>query len=134
MKKKGMAKGGMRGGVRRRSGGGSESDDAAKKLAKSRETGKLTSKDIAAAKEVIEELNPGKTMDVTGMAMGGMVDEKAVGRMMGGGRPKGMAKGGAMGGVKRRSKGGAMGGVKRRSKGGASGGLNAAIKRVKAKK
>ncbi len=122
MKKKGMAKGGMRGGVNRRAKGG------------------------AAGGVVVEELNPGKTMDVTGMAMGGMVDEKAVGRMMGGGRPKGMAKGGAMGGVKRRSKGGAMGGVKRRSKGGAmggvkrrskggaSGGLNAAIKRVKAKK
>ena len=43
-------------------------------------------------------------------------------RMMGGGRPKGMAKGGA------------MGGVKKRSKGGSAGGLNAAIKRVKANK
>ena len=72
MKKKGMAKGGSRGGV--------------------------------------EELNPGKTVDVTEMANGGYVDDKMVNRMMGGGRPKGMAKGGAMGG------------------------LNSAIKRVKAGK
>ena len=117
-----MAKGGYRGGVRRRSEGGSESNDAAKKLAESRETGKLTSRDIAAAKEAIEELNPGKTVDVTEMANGGFMNDKMVNRMMGGGRPKGMAKGGA------------MGGVKRRAKGGSAGGLNSAIKRVKAGK
>ena len=98
MKKKGMAKGGYRGGVKKMAKGG------------------------AAGGVAVEELNPGKTMDVTEMAMGGMVDEKMVNRMMGGGRPKGMAKGGA------------MGGVKRRAKGGAAGGLNAAIKRVKANK
>ena len=86
MKKKGMAKGGYRGGVKKMKKGG------------------------AAGGVAVEELNPGKIMDVTGMAMGGMVDEKAVGRMMGGGHPKGMAKGGA------------------------AGGLNAAIKRVKANK
>tara|TARA_R100001224_G_scaffold64223_1_gene38450 strand:- start:253 stop:549 length:297 start_codon:yes stop_codon:yes gene_type:complete len=97
MKKKGMAKGGYRGGVKKMKKGG-------------------------AAGGMVEELNPGKTMDVTQMAMGGMVDDKMVNRMMGGGRPKGMAKGGA------------MGGVRRRAKGGAAGGLNAAIKRVKANK
>ena len=86
MKKKGMAKGGYRGGVKKMKKGG------------------------AAGGVAVEELNPGKTMDVTGMAMGGMVDDKMVNRMMGGGRPKGMAKGGA------------------------AGGLNAAIKRVKANK
>jgi hypothetical protein len=32
------------------------------------------------------------------MAMGGFVDDKMVNRMMGGGRPKGMAKGGYRGG------------------------------------
>jgi hypothetical protein len=85
MKKKGMAKGGYRGGVKKMKKGG-------------------------AVGGVAEELNPGKTMDVTQMAMGGMVDDKMVNRMMGGGRPKGMAKGGA------------------------AGGLNAAIKRVKANK
>ena len=69
-----------------------------------------------------EELNPGKTVDVTEMANGGFMNDKMVNRMMGGGRPKGMAKGGA------------MGGVKRRAKGGAAGGLNSAIKRVKAGK
>ena len=85
MKKKGMAKGGYRGGVKKMKKGG-------------------------AVGGMAEELNPGKTMDVTQMAMGGMVDDKMVNRMMGGGRPKGMAKGGA------------------------AGGLNAAIKRVKANK
>ena len=98
MKKKGMAKGGYRGGVRKRAKGG------------------------AAGGVAVEELNPGKIMDVSEMAMGGPVDEKTVNRMMGGGRPKGMAKGGA------------MGGLRRRAKGGSAGGLNAAIKRVKAGK
>ena len=60
MKKKGMAKGGYRGGVKKMKKGG------------------------AAGGVAVEELNPGKTMDVTGMAMGG---------------------------VKRRAKGGAAGGL-----------------------
>ena len=94
MKKKGYAKGG----VKRMAKGG------------------------AAGGVMAEELNPGKTVDVTEMAMGGPADEKMVARMMGGGRPKAMAKGGA------------AGGVRRRSKGGSAGGLNAAIKRVKAGK
>ncbi len=82
MKKKGMAKGGRRGGkIQKMMNGG-----------------------------MAEELNPGKTVDVTEMANGGFMDDKMVNRMMGGGRPKGMAKGGAMGG------------------------LNSAIKRVKAGK
>ena len=47
-----------------------------------------------------EELNPGKTVDVTEMANGGFMNDKMVNRMMGGGRPKGMAKGGYRGGKK----------------------------------
>ncbi len=82
MKKKGYAKGGV------------------KKMAKGGAAGGV----------MAEELNPGKIVDVSAMAMGGPADEKMVARMMGGGRPKGMAKGGA------------------------AGGLNAAIKRVKAGK
>jgi hypothetical protein len=54
-------------------------------LARSRETGKLTDKDIKNAQEVIEELNPGKSIDVTEMAMGGYMDDKMVKKMMGGG-------------------------------------------------
>tara|TARA_B100001248_G_scaffold122944_1_gene92176 strand:- start:3694 stop:3999 length:306 start_codon:yes stop_codon:yes gene_type:complete len=100
MKKKGMAKGGYRGGVKKMKKGGA----------------------AGGAEINVEELNPGKMVDVTAMATGGYMDDKAVSRMMGGGRPKGMAKGGA------------MGGVKKRSKGGSAGGLNAAIKRVKANK
>lgn len=85
MKKKGMAKGGYRGGVKKMKKGGA-----------------------AGGVDVnVEELNPGKIVDVTAMATGGYMDDKAVSKMMGGGRPKGMAKGGAVGG------------------------LNAAIKRVK---
>ena len=88
MKKKGMAKGGYRGGVKKMKKGGA----------------------AGGAEINVEELNPGKTVDVTAMATGGYMDDKAVSKMMGGGRPKGMAKGGAVGG------------------------LNAAIKRVKANK
>jgi len=98
MKKKGMAKGGYRGGVRKRAKGG------------------------AAGGVMAEELNPGKIVDVSSMAMGGPVDEGMVNKMMGGGRPKGMAKGGP------------TGGIRRRAKGGSAGGLNSAIKRVKAGK
>jgi hypothetical protein len=54
-------------------------------LARGRETGKLTDKDVENAMEVIEELNPGKSIDVTEMAMGGYMDDKMVKRMMGGG-------------------------------------------------
>lgn len=59
---------------------------------------KKMSKGGAAGGVMAEELNPGKTVDVTEMAMGGFVDDKMVNRMMGGGRPKGMAKGGYRGG------------------------------------
>lgn len=54
-------------------------------LARSRETGKLTDKDIENAQEAIEQLNPGKSIDVTEMAMGGYMDDKMVKKMMGGG-------------------------------------------------
>ena len=103
MKKKGMAKGGYRGGVKKMSKGGA-AGGAPRRMV---------------ADPAVEELNPGKIVDVTEMAMGGFVDDKMVNRMMGGGRPKGMAKGGA------------VGGVRRRSKGGSAGGLTAAIRRVK---
>jgi len=56
-----------------------------KDLARSRETGKLTDKDIASAEAVIEQLNPGKSIDVTEMAMGGYMDDMMVKKMMGGG-------------------------------------------------
>lgn len=59
--------------------------DKAIALAKTRETGKLTNKDIANAEAIIEQLNPGKSVDVTEMAMGGYMDDKMVKKMMGGG-------------------------------------------------
>lgn len=34
---------------------------------------------------VVEDLNPGKSVDVTEMAMGGYMDDKMVKKMMGGG-------------------------------------------------
>ena len=74
--------------------------DRAMSLAKSRETGKLTDKDIAAAMQIIEELNPGKSVDVTEMAMGGFMDgeieKKMMGGYMGGGYMGKMAMGGYM--------------------------------------
>tara|TARA_R110001583_G_scaffold65352_2_gene188900 strand:+ start:763 stop:1044 length:282 start_codon:yes stop_codon:yes gene_type:complete len=74
--------------------------DRAMSLAKSRETGKLTDKDIAAAMQIIEELNPGKSVDVTEMAMGGYMDgeieKKMMGGYMGGGYMGKMAMGGYM--------------------------------------
>jgi len=82
MKKKGMAKGGAKGGVRRMSKGGA-AGGAPRRMVPD---------------PVVEELNPGKTVDVSEMALGGFVDDKMVNRMMGGGRPKGMAKGGYRGG------------------------------------
>ena len=78
MKKKGYAKGG----VKRMSKGGA-AGGAPRRMV---------------ADPAVEELNPGKTVDVSEMAMGGFVDDKMVNRMMGGGRPKGMAKGGYRGG------------------------------------
>ncbi len=77
MKKKGMAKGG----IRRMSKGGAAG-------------GRMV------PDPAVEELNPGKVIDVTMMADGGFMEEKAVMKMMGGGRPKGMAKGGYAGGKK----------------------------------
>jgi len=62
--------------------------DMAFALAKTRETGKLTDKDIKNAQVVIEELNPGKSIDVTEMAMGGYMDDMMVKKMMGGGYMK----------------------------------------------
>lgn len=59
--------------------------DKAIALAKTRETGKLTDKDVENAMIAIEELNPGKSVDVTEMAMGGYMDDKMVKKMMGGG-------------------------------------------------
>jgi len=56
-----------------------------KDLARSRDMGKLTDKDVKNAQEIIEELNPGKSIDVTEMAMGGYMDDKMVKKMMGGG-------------------------------------------------
>ena len=50
-------------------------------FASSRETGKLTSKDLEAAAVV---LNPGKTVDVSEMAMGGYMDDEVAEKMMGG--------------------------------------------------
>ena len=74
--------------------------DKAMALAKSRETGKLTDKDVAAAMQIIEELNPGKSVDVTEMAMGGYMDgeieKKMMGGYMGGGYMGKMAMGGYM--------------------------------------
>jgi len=78
MKKKGYAKGG----VKRMSKGGA-AGGAPRRMV---------------SDPAVEELNPGKTVDVSEMAMGGFVDDKMVNRMMGGGRPKGMAKGGYRGG------------------------------------
>lgn len=78
MKKKGYAKGG----VKRMSKGGA-AGGAPRRMV---------------ADPAVEELNPGKMVDVSEMAMGGFVDDKMVNRMMGGGRPKGMAKGGYRGG------------------------------------
>ena len=84
MKKKGMAKGG----VRRMSKGGAAGgirSGAPRRMVPD---------------PAVEELNPGKITDVTMMAGGGYMEEKAVMKMMGGGRPKGMAKGGYAGGKK----------------------------------